>query len=224
VGVLLHWYNIIDVGGDILKLTSRDFEFLQDLYLVRYLNSKRIAKLFGNYKSAMRRLKQLQEGKYIKIIDYFLNGEHVYTITKRGCGIIDVEYISNNKTNKLLHALAVSDAYFYLKSMNNIKEFKLEHVYKFKYNSKKYIYRPDAIVNIDRCYFVEVELSNKRLDRRVRTWEALYLNGMFAQYPPIIIISNNIVKVQSIIDKCKKENLIYIFKDYNEIKDWIYFY
>lgn len=210
-----------------IRLTQRDLELLNDLYKVRYLNSNRIYELYGNYKSCMRRLKQLVNSGYLRIIDHTHTGENVYCITKKSCNTLYLPYVTITKTDKLNHFLATSDFYFSLK--DRISNFKIESQYYFNHNNKKYTFRPDIVCELDnRNIFVEIDLSNRRFEKKVKTWEVLYDSGIwinwFQKYPPIVIVSTDVNKVKNIINKYKTIDLNYVYKDYNQIKNWKYKY
>lgn len=210
-----------------MKLTPRDIEFLNDLNVVKYLNSKRISKLFKSYRSAMARLKELENGGYIRKSDFMPNGEYVFSLTKRGCNYLGVEYFGVTKTDKLMHILACSDWYFYIKNKSPLTYIN-EVQYYFTHLGRKYTFRTDILMQLERFYLVEIDLSNRRFEEKVVTWEAFYESGVFVKYfekyPPIVIVSTNVDKVRDIIDRRKKVDLNYIYKDYNEIREWEYKY
>lgn len=212
-----------------MKLVERDLIFLLDLYYIKYINSKRVANLFGNYNSAMRRLRILQKEGLIQNIDFLLNGEKVYCLTKKGFGKICKDNYSINKTDKINHFLVCADFYFYLKSQGyNIEYFELDEQIKYKYQGKSYKFRPDVILKLDRWYLVEIDLSNKRFEEKVRKWENYYHSMMFKKrfelFPPIFIVSNNVKKVSEIINKCKTIELNYAYKDLKDIVNNDYCY
>lgn len=212
-----------------MKLVERDIKFFSDLYFVKYINSKRVAKMFGDYRTTMRRLQQLEINGYIKIIDFLMNREIVWCLTKKACNIINKNYYQVRKTDKLNHALACADFYFYLRQQNyKIEYYSLDEEISFKYQGKKHRFRPDVILKIDRWYFIEIDLSNKRFEEKVSRWESYYHSGQFVPrfeiFPPIIIVSSNVGKVQGIVDKVKTIDINYAYRDYESIKSNEYKY
>lgn len=207
-----------------IYLTNRDHRFLHDLYTIKYLNTKRIFKLFGNYGSSMRRLKQLRDENYIHIIDYINNRELVYTVSKKYCISINQSWEGFVKTDKLLHYLACADYYFYVR--DQIKNIYFEKVYKFSGGT----FRPDIVYQTtsNKWIFVEIDLSNRRFEDKVKTWELYYTTQAFkqhfAKFPPIIIVSTNPDKVRNIIEKAQKIKLNYIYKSMDEVSNWSYKY
>ena len=211
-----------------MKLTRRDLMFLTDLYYVRYLNTKRIARLFGNYTVTIKRLKKLQNDSLIKNVDYNVGGEKIYCITKKGCGIINQNYFSISKTDKVNHFLTCADFYFYLRQRNYcIQRYLLDEQISFRHQGKFYKFRPDIVLQTDRWYFVEIDICNKRFEEKIRRWELYYNSFEFQQkfelFPPIIIISSDVNKIREVINKYKTIELNYAFKDLNDIQ-WIYSY
>jgi hypothetical protein len=212
-----------------MQLTNRDMLFMKDLYYVKYLNSNRIGKIFGNYNSGIRRMKILEENSYIKNIDYLVNGEKVFCLTKKGANIINVDYNSIGKTDKLAHALACSDFYFYLKSQGHpINYFSIDEQITYKFQGKSFKFRPDVVLDADRWYFVEMDLSNKRIEEKVYRWENYYksmcFKARFELFPPIVFVSNNINKIKNIVEKAKSIDINYAFKDIVEITNNNYQY
>lgn len=206
-----------------IRLTERDRKFLKDLYLVKYLNTKRICRLYQTVKNCQYRLKQMVKVGYIKVIDCTECGEFVYCISKKGCNILSVCYTNTNKPTQLSHSLACSDFYCSIRNKSPTSV-QLEIQYYFKHSGRKYSFRPDILINIDRWYFIEIDLSGRRFDSKVESWEAFYESEeylkYFEKYPPIIIVTTNVEKVKGIIDKLKKVELNYVYKDYNQIKEW----
>lgn len=206
-----------------IYLTKRDKQFLYDLYRVKYLNTKRISRLFGSYKSTMRRLKQLRDERYINVIDYINSRESVYNVGKKYCILIGLPWEGFTKTDKLLHCLACADYYFYMR--DQIKNIYFEKVYKFSGG----IFRPDIVLEtFKRWYLVEIDLCNRRFEQKVRTWENFYTSQAFKlhfkKFPPIVIVTTNISKVKSDIENAQKIKLNYIYKDMKDIENWIYKY
>ena len=200
-------------------MTNRDVEFLNDLYKVNVLNSKRIYKLFGNYKYAMKRLKQLVNHGYIFICGYLPNREHVYSITNKGCRCLGKPYLDKNKTANP-HSLACADVYFYLKD-------RLDYFETEKQFDKTF--RSDILIQLDnKDILVEVDLSNRRFKEKVKRWEQFYTNGNYKKYfdifPPILIISTNVAKVKADIDSVSNIDLNYSYKEYEIVKEWDYKY
>lgn len=213
----------------IMIIVERDIKLLEDMYFVKYLNSKKIAKLFGNYDSAMRRLNQLKVNNYIKQVDFLINREIVWGLNRRGFNLLNRENYYISKTDKITHALACADFYFYLKQHGNkIQCYELDQEIKYKYQGKKYKFRPDIILYIDRWYFVEIDLSNRRFEEKVIKWENYYHSqmfvGKFTLFPPIIIVSNNVDKVKNAIDQTKTVDLSYVYKDYRDVADFQFKY
>lgn len=210
-----------------MKLVLRDLNFLHDLYLVKYLNSSRATKLFGTYTNCMNRLKILTKNGYIKPIDRTTNGEFVYCVTKKTCTFLELDYKTIYKTDKLNHYLACADFYFSLKD-KPIKNFQLEQQFYFSHNGRKYSFRPDIVLLIDRWYLVEIDLTCRRFESKIDTWEKFYttyaFEKTFDKFPPIIIVTINPSKVQDIIDKNKIIDLNYVYKNYYEIKEWKFKY
>ena len=164
---------------------------------------------------------------YIKVLDYVDNREFVYCITKKGCNVLNIEYKSVKRNTKLHHSLACVDFYFSVKP-KGVKDLYLEQQYYYKLKSKQYSFRPDLVIQIDRWYFVEVDLSGRRFEEKVKRWEGWYVTGSykkwFDKFPPIIIVSKNIEKAQRAIDCCKTVDLNYIYMDYEEVRDWKFRY
>ena len=204
--------------------TKRDIEFLRDLYNVKYINSNRVHRLFGNYKSSMRRLKQLRDENLIHVIDYLNDRQFVYMVSKKYCISINQPCEGFTKTDKLLHYLAICDYYFYMK--DQIKNIYFEKVYKFSEGT----FRPDLVVETltGKWLLVEIDLCNRRFEQKVATWESFYLSQAFKlhfpKFPPIIIVTTNITKVKADIEKAQKIKLNYIYKDLKEIENWKYKY
>lgn len=123
--------------------------------------------------------------------------------------------------------MACADFYFYVKP-KGINSIHLENQYYFTLNHKKYTFRPDILVEIDRYYLVEIDLSNRRFEKKIKTWEVFYQSAAYKQYfekyPPIIIVSTNVKKVQKIIENNKKIELNYVYKNYKEVGGWLYKY
>ena len=119
-----------------MQIVERDLLFLNDLYYVKYINTKRVAKLFNYYNSATRRLRLLRDEGYIKTVDHLLNGEKVFCLTKRGFSLLNKNYYSLSKTDKITHALMCADFYFYLKWRgHNVEYFYVNDVY-FEYSNE----------------------------------------------------------------------------------------
>lgn len=199
-------------------ITGRDLKLINDLYLVRYLNSKRIAALFGNYKSAMRRLGQLKKARYVFVSCYMPNRETIWSLDKKGYDLIDGTYYQTKKSININHTLACADFYFYLcKKEYDIKQFILEELIAFGKNK----FRPDIVLYTDKWYLVEIDLTNRRFEDKVCRWERYYnsfaFTSRFELFPPILIVSSNVDKVKKIIDKCKTIDLNYGFMDYKNI-------
>jgi hypothetical protein len=137
---------------------------------------------------------------------------------------LGISTININCIDKLQHHLACADFYFYIKPKANF--IKIEQQFYYALNSKKYSFRSDLFVKLinDDEFLVEIDLCNRRFEDKVKQWEGYYLSGefktTFKKYPPIVIVTTNIDKVKSIIDRTKKLELNYIFKDYEEIKNW----
>lgn len=205
-------------GGDRIVLTNRDIEFLNDIYKVKILNTKRIAKLFGSYNYTTKRLKQLVNGGYIKVCGYLPNREHVYTITNKGCRIIGKTNLSA-KRDVSPHTLACADVYFYLKKELSYFETEVDFDKKF---------RSDILIKLDRYILVEVDLSNRRFKEKVKRWEQFYSSSSYKKYfdifPPILITSTNVEKIQMSINSISSIDLNYSYKNYKEIENWRYSY
>lgn len=189
---------------------------------------ERITKLYGNYKSAARRIKQLRDDNYVHVIDYLNCREHVYCVSKRYCIKENLSCCDIIKTDKLIHYLAIADYYFFVVP-DKVNEIYFEKVYKFNYEGHNYSFRPDIVMSIgDKWHLVEIDLCNRRFEDKVVTWEAFYKSYSyklhFAKFPPIIIVSTNVEKVRKIIDHEKKLGLNYIYKDYKDVMKWEYKY
>ncbi|HHU81239.1 MAG TPA: hypothetical protein GXZ35_07955 [Acholeplasmataceae bacterium] len=209
-----------------MQITNRDYEFLNDLANVGYLNSQRITRLYGNYKVTMRRMKLLTDHGFLEIIQ---NTKNIYKISRKCSSFLSKPYKKPSKTDKLSHFLACADFYFFIKSTHNIDNFLLEQQIKFKYQGKPYSFRPDILSQIDgRWYMIEIDLSNKRFEEKIKRWETYYLSNefikLFDKFPPIMIIGNNIEKVKSIIQTNQSINFNYFFKSYQEVLNWEYKY
>lgn len=136
-------------------------------------------------------------------------------------------YANIDSSVKLNHYLACGDFYFSVKD-KGVKDLMFEQQYYFTHNGKKYSFRPDLVIYIDRWYFVEVDLSGRRFESKVRAWEKFYLSGAFRRHfeklPPIIIVSVDVDKVKRVINRCGSVGLNYIYKEYVEVRDWEYRY
>jgi len=212
-----------------MELTNRDLQLLNDLYFVKYLNSRRIGSLFGYYKSALRRLKGLKDEGYIKVVDFLANGEQVFCLTKRGFNLLNKNYYYLSKNDKIIHNLLCGDFYFWLKGRgHNIEYFSIDEQVSYRYKGKNIKFRPDIIVKTDRWYLVEVDLCNKRFEEKVKKWEGYYESSIFKTrfelFPPIIIVSNNIDKVRAIINKYRQIDLNYAYIDIEYVKNNQYTY
>jgi len=148
------------------------------------------------------------------------NNEKIYSITRKGCEVINCEY-SNTiaKLDKINHYLACADFYYYLKRPS---EFYLEQQYTFMYKNTKYTFRPDILTMIDNNWvLIEIDITNKRFKEKVEKWELFYKSNEFTKYfkqfPPIVIVSTNIEKIKNIINDTKTIELNYIFKNYNDL-------
>lgn len=180
----------------------------------------------------MRRVKQLELARYIKVVDYIGNGERVYCITKRGCKFLDVEYTPILKNDKLNHYLACADFFFSVKD-KGVKNILFEEQYYYTHKGRKYSFRPDLIVLIsesgkNKWYFVEIDLSCRRFIKKIKEWEGYYNSGAFKskykKYPPILIVSTQVDKVKEIMGKYSKVGLNYIYRDFDEVKNWDFRY
>lgn len=168
----------------------------------------------------MQRLKLMENSGYIVCKGRLPNSEKIYSLTKKGCSIIDCDY--NNifaKLDKANHYLACADFYYYL---NRPSEFYLEQQYTFLHKNTKYTFRPDIITMInDNWVLVEIDLTNKRFREKIEKWELFYKTNEFTKYfkqfPPIVIVSTNIEKIKNIINDTKTIELNYVFKNYYEI-------
>jgi len=212
-----------------MRLTNRDLLFFNDLYFVKYINSQRVKKLFGNYDSTVRRLKILKNEGYIKVVDFLANGEQVFCLTKRGFNLLNKNYYYLSKNDKIIHSLLCSDFYFWLKGRgHNIEYFSIDEQISYRYKGKNIKFRPDIIVKTDRWYLVEIDLCNRRFEEKVKKWEGYYNSLMFKTrfelFPPIIIVSNNMDKVQAIINKCRQIDLNYAYIDIKDVKNNQYTY
>lgn len=212
-----------------MQIVERDLLFLNDLYYVKYINTKRVAKLFNYYNSATRRLRLLRDEGYIKTVDHLLNGEKVFCLTKKGFNFINKNYYSLSKTDKITHALMCADFYFYLKWRgHNVEYFSIDEQIKYRCLGKNYKFRPDIIVKVDHWYLVEIDLCNRRFEDKIKKWEGYYKSSIFRMkfdlFPPIVIVSNNVDKVQAIINKCKQIDLNYAYMDIENIKNNQYTY
>lgn len=111
---------------------------------------------------------------------------------------------------------------------HGIEYFGLDEQISYKYQGKVYKFRPDILLCADRWYLVEIDLSNKRFEDKIKKWEGYFLSGMFRSkfdlFPPIFIVSNNLEKVRTIIDKHKTVELNYAFKDIKDINNNQYKY
>ena len=67
-----------------------------------------------------------------------------------------------------------------------------------------------------------------RFEEKVKKWEGYYNSLMFKTrfelFPPIIIVSNNMDKVQAIINKCRQIDLNYTYIDIENVKNNQYTY
>ena len=208
-----------------MVLTERDLSFLKDLTEVNFLNTKRIYRIYGTEVNCRRRLNLMVKEEYIQHPFRLQNMEYIYCPTKKGYQIMNIEYKKKFPNDKINHYLAGADFYFYMKSQNQLENIKLERQYYFTHNGKKYSFRPDLeIISNGKILFVEIDLSNKRFETKIETWEAFYSSGIFKEYfnkfPPIVIVSTNVKKVKTIIEKIRRVDLNYVYKDYKEVKDW----
>jgi len=206
-------------------LTQRDLSFLKDLTQVNFLNTKRIYKIYGTEDNCRIRLNMMVKEGYIEHLTFLPNMEYIFSATKKCYQMMDIKYKSRFPNDKINHYLATADFYFYMKNQNQLEEFKLEQQYYFTHKGKKYSFRPDIeIENNGKILLVEIDLSNRRFEKKIETWEAYYSSGLFKEYfdkfPPIVIVSTNVKKVKEIIEKTKKIDLNYVYKDYEEIKNW----
>ena len=246
MGVLLvrpsvygHWAwfsfrNIIYIGhkGCVFKmiLVKRDFRLLNDMYFVKYLNTKRIVKLFGcHYRYVMTRLNQLENQGYIQRIDFMINREIIWCLKKNGFNLINQIPYYTSKQDKIYHHLACADFYFYLRQQHyNIQYFALDEEISFRYQGKKHKFRPDILLKVDQWYLVEIDLSNKRFEEKIKKWESYYYSGMYTArfdvFPTIYTVSNDVSKVRTIIDRCKTLAFNYAYKDYADVANNQYKY
>lgn len=210
-----------------MKITKRDFEFLQDLHQVKLINSTKVGRLFGNYNSAMRRMKTLEDGGFIQTVGFLLNREKVFGLTKKGSNFVGKDYRAI-RLDSLMHILACADFYFYIKSKYTINYFEIDEQIDFYYQGKKYKFRPDILLYTDRWYFIEIDLSNRRIKEKVDKWEKYYLSGNFENrfnlFPPIIFVSINKEKVKAIVENIKTIQLNYAYMDISEIQNFNFRY
>jgi len=166
----------------------------------------------------------VKEG-YIEHVFSLPNREYVFSPTSRCYHFMDMKYKKKFPNDKINHYLAVADFYFYMKNRDKLEDFQLEQQYYFTHKGKKYSFRPDIEIETNgKKLLVEIDLSNRRFEKKIETWEAYYSSGLFKEYfekfPPIIIVSTNVKKVKEIVEKTKKVDLNYVYKDYEEIEKW----
>ena len=208
-----------------MVFTQRDLYFLKDLTQVNFLNAKRIYRIYGVEGNCRLRLNLMIKDGFIEHSSCLSNREYVFSPTMKAYHMMDTKYKKKFPNDKINHYLAVADFYFYMKKQGVLDEFTIERQYYFNHNGKKYSFRPDIEIDNDgKLLLVEIDLSNRRFEKKLETWEAFYDSGLFKEhfekFPPIIIVSTDIKKVENIINKNKKVDLNYVYKDYEEIKKW----
>lgn len=208
-----------------MVLSFRDIQFLKDLYCVKYLNTKRICRLYNSSKYSCRRIKEMVDNGYIKKVYKLPNRENVYSIDKNGLKILG--YNNNNSKLNILYSLAYSDFYFYEKRVNAFV--KINNYYYFTLDHKKYTLRIEILLKTNTWAFVIFNLGDKHLEDIILKIEKYYSSNewkkVFNSFPVIIIISNDINRDNLIIDGMKtKDTLIYKYIDYEQIKNWEYHY
>jgi hypothetical protein len=208
-----------------MVLMQRDLSFLRDLTEVNFLNTKRIYKLYGTEVNCRIRLKLMVENGYIEHLSCLPNMEFVYSPTQKTYHMMDKSFKKRFPNDKINHYLAGADFYFYMKNKNTLESFKLEQQYYFNYKGEKYSFRPDIEIESNgSLLLIEIDLSNRRFEKKIETWEAFYTSGEykkhFDKFPPIVIVSTDVTKVKNIIEKIKKLNINYVYKDYDEVKNW----
>ena len=172
---------ILGKEGDEIAANQKRYKFLVDLHKIKYLNSTRIGKLYGNYYVAMKRMRLMVKNGYVGIVDKTKNNENVYCISRKSCILLGLEYVNVGKTDKLEHCLACVDFYFSVKD-KGIKNVEMERQYYFNHNGRKYSFRPDLVLEIDRWYLVEIDLCGRRFENKVKIWEGFYESGRYRDY------------------------------------------
>lgn len=208
-----------------MVLSSRDIQFLKDLYCVKFLNTSKICKLYNSQKYSKRRIKDLEKNEYIKKVYTLSNREYVYSIDKNGLKILG--YSENNIKLDIIYSLAYSDFYFYEKRNNAFT--KLNNYYYFSLDSKKYTLKIEMLLKTNTWAFVIFNLGDKHLDDIVSKIEKYHSSQeckkLFDSFPIIIIITDSIERDKFVINSSiTKNNIIYKYISYNQIKNWEYHY
>ena len=208
-----------------MVFTQRDLYFLKDLAEVNFLNAKRIYRIYGVEGNCRLRLNLMIKDGFIEHSACLPNREYVFSPTMKTYHMMDMKYKKKFPNDKMNHYLAVADFYFYMKKQGNLDEFKLEQQYYFNHLGKKYSFRPDIeIENDGTVLLVEIDLCNRRFEKKIEAWEAFYSSGEykkhFKKYPPVVIVSTDVEKVKTIVEKNKKIDLNYVYKDYSDIQKW----
>jgi DNA-binding Lrp family transcriptional regulator len=208
-----------------LILSTRDIQFLKDLYCVKFLNSTRICKLYNSKKYYRRRIKELEDNGYIKKVCILFNRESVYSIDKNGYNVLG--YKDTNIKLDNLYSLAHSDFYFYEKRNNAFV--KINNQYYFNLNDKKYVLKIEVLLKTNIWAFVIFNLGDKHLEEQVSKIEKYYKSKeykkLFENFPIIIIITDNIDRDKLAINNSITINEVnYKYINYDQIKDWEYHY
>ncbi|MCD3352138.1 hypothetical protein G8V03_14340 [Clostridium botulinum D/C] len=211
-------------------LNLKDIKFLKDLYVVKYLNTTRILKLFSqnNEVYIRRRLKMFVDNKYIKVYVKLPSRENVYIIAKKGLAYLG--YKPNKQRIGVEYSLAFGDFYFATRAKNHYIKF--NNTYYFKESGKKgrnYILNIDILFKISRWIFILFDLNDRALENTLKKINLYYQSKnylkLFEKFPVVLIISNDIENSKTKVEDYIDLNRIYVqFKPYEHFKSWSYNY
>lgn len=207
-------------------LSERDLMFLEDLHMVKMLNTNRISKLYKSNEYAYKRLRLLKENQFIKITHRLPNKENVFSLDKQGYEVIGKK--DEKHSVNLKYQLAYADFYFYEKRLNAFTKF--NNNYYFTFQQRKYVLKIDVLIRTTGWGFVEIDLGDKHFEDKISKVEKYYESKehkkLFDKFPSIVIVSTNVNRSRALIEEIrnKKLEICYTFVDFDKVKNWEYIY
>ncbi|KEI12499.1 hypothetical protein Z959_04200 [Clostridium novyi B str. ATCC 27606] len=199
-------------------LSLKDIKFLKDLYVVKYLNTGRILRLFkkNNEVYIRRRLKMLTDEKYIKVYVKLPSRENVYTIAKKGLTYLG--YKPNKQRIGVEYSLAFGDFYFSTKCSTNFVKFNNKYYFK-GLGKKKYILSIDILFKSNMWAFVIFDLDGRSIENTLKKinlyYESKAYKKLFDEFPRPLIISDDVENSKDKVENSNLNKLKVQFKHYD---------
>jgi hypothetical protein len=175
----------------------------------------------------MRRLKLLEEYKYIKASPLLYRGKRVYWLQKEGLNMIyntDEKIVKRELSALIPHYLSCGEFYFALKDKAEVETYDTEFDVTFQYNSQQINFRPDILVQtMGYNYLVEIDNKQQKylISKKVKNYEDFSNSNedrkYFDKYPRVLIISNAAEKFKTKIEEIKKLPINYFLTEFDKL-------